>query len=149
MGMKATIKATLVELGEIDAYTESGDQVTHSRAVLLTCETVADVRAFSPLLGEGVVELRIESGNPLTMFKLDGGATYWAAARSKAEAIGLCALVEPDAEEQWSGYTITEVSEKELEGATFYDDGTGTKRPMLDALREAKGPEVIACSEWP
>jgi hypothetical protein len=60
--MKATVRAELLAMGEIDATQDHKDPTTMgplNRGILLECVTDDDVRAFASLLAEGVVTLNI------------------------------------------------------------------------------------------
>lgn len=61
--MKATIQAELLAMGEIDATQDHEDPTTIGpvkRGILLACMTDDDVRAFAPLMCQGVVTLEIQ-----------------------------------------------------------------------------------------
>ncbi len=58
--MKTTIRAELIAIGDVETHNYDGEPVTHSRAILLVGATDDDVRAFAPLMCQGMVTLRVE-----------------------------------------------------------------------------------------
>lgn len=79
-----------------------------------------------------------------------GGATYWVAAYSAENAIGVlredasAAICCEDTIER-----VASVPKERAEKLTFHDDRTGTDRDMWAEFERDSSSRLIACSEWP
>ncbi len=62
--MKATIRAELRAIGEIEMFNQDGSGHVTERGIFLEGATDDDVRAFAPLMCAGMVSLAIERMRP-------------------------------------------------------------------------------------
>lgn len=79
-----------------------------------------------------------------------GGATYWVAAYSAENAIGVLrddANAALDPEDMI--HRVAPVPKERAEKITFHDDRTGTDRDMWAEFERDSSSRLIACSEWP
>lgn len=90
------------------------------------------------------------------------GVVYWVAARSAAEALGLCVFSEsvasPDDEHavshdnsgiEWNSFEIRAIPEAEASVTKLKGDGS-PDTTMLEAMQvDPRRARVLGCSEWP
>ena len=121
---------------------EEKQAIIHSSSLIMT-----------PLCGSPE---KIDRRLSMRVYEADVGTRYWVVANDLYEAVD--ALREfwekdyrADEEARMSGsLTIEEVSEERARKMVVQTDApAGSLTLLWDAARDAKGPGVIGCSEWP
>lgn len=105
-------------------------------------------------MGRGLTPGRFIEINPLRLYRIETGATWYVAAHTEHQAVAewvRCmhevGAVE-EVPEELKGYKLAAMTEDEIRSCTFRSD-VGRHRLMWDVFKEQTKPGVVACSEWP
>jgi hypothetical protein len=90
------------------------------------------------------------SNEPMCVWRIDDGATYWFAAYTLREALGLYwKAIEDSGGDQPTYLSVDELPEAAARLVRITDDDDRTALSAWERAQLAKEPTVLGCSEWP